>query len=101
MPDDVVIGGGVAGLGTALALSRAGGYHVTGVERDDAPLPETADEGFSQGKRRAAPAPGRGDGAYRGVRPRGPPKTRHSHAFLARLRNLLRDRAPDVLEALL
>jgi 2-polyprenyl-6-methoxyphenol hydroxylase-like FAD-dependent oxidoreductase len=29
------------------------------------------------------------------------PQTRHSHAFLARLRNLLRDRAPDVLAALL
>ena len=31
----------------------------------------------------------------------GAPQVRHSHAFLARLRNLLRDRAPDVLEALL
>jgi 2-polyprenyl-6-methoxyphenol hydroxylase-like FAD-dependent oxidoreductase len=83
MPDVVVIGGGVAGLGTALALSRSGGHHVTVVERDDAPLPETADEAFSQWKRRGAP------------------QTHHSHAFLARLRNLLRDRAPDVLEALL
>src|SRR5207253_6231442 len=32
---------------------------------------------------------------------RGVPQARHSHAFLARLRNLLRDRAPDVLASLL
>jgi 2-polyprenyl-6-methoxyphenol hydroxylase-like FAD-dependent oxidoreductase len=32
---------------------------------------------------------------------RGAPQVRHSHAFLARLRNLLRSRAPDVLERLL
>jgi 2-polyprenyl-6-methoxyphenol hydroxylase-like FAD-dependent oxidoreductase len=32
---------------------------------------------------------------------RGAPQVRHSHAFLARLRNLLRDRAPDLLAALL
>src|SRR4051812_38751544 len=31
----------------------------------------------------------------------GAPQVRHSHAFLARLQNLLRDRAPDVLAALL
>lgn len=31
----------------------------------------------------------------------GAPQVRHSHAFLARLRNVLRDRAPDVLDALL
>src|SRR3954471_14219905 len=31
----------------------------------------------------------------------GAPQVRHSHAFLARLRNLLKDRAPDVLEAML
>src|SRR5690242_560151 len=31
----------------------------------------------------------------------GAPQVRHSHAFLARLHNLLRDRAPDVLAALL
>ena len=29
------------------------------------------------------------------------PQVRHSHAFLARLRNLLRDHQPDILEALL
>src|SRR5207244_7009259 len=44
---------------------------------------ETADEAFLQWRRRGAP------------------QTRHSHAFLARLRNLLRDRTPDVLESLL
>src|SRR4051794_8029820 len=31
----------------------------------------------------------------------GAPQVRHSHAFLARLRNLLRDRAPDVPESLI
>src|SRR4051812_3297902 len=83
MSDVVIIGGGVAGLGTALALSRSGDHRITVLERDRAPLPDTADEAFSEWKRRGAP------------------QTRHSHAFLARLRNLLRDRAPDVLDALL
>src|SRR4051794_28905962 len=46
-------------------------------------MPSTADEAFSAWARRGAP------------------QVRHSHAFLARLRNLLRDRAPDVLEQLL
>src|SRR5437870_6687870 len=83
MADVVVIGGGVGGLGTALALSRVGGHHVTVIERDHAPLPDNPDDAFTNWGRRGAP------------------QTRHSHAFLARLRNLLRDRAPDVLERLL
>ena len=76
----VVIGAGVAGLGTALCASRAG-HRVTIVERDDTPLPRDP--------------PGAFDWARRGA-----PQVRHSHAFLARLRNLLRDRHPDVLAAL-
>ena len=46
------------------------------------PSPPTADEAFDWDRR-------------------GAPQVRHSHAFLARLRNLLRDHYPDVLEALL
>ncbi len=77
----VVVGAGVAGLGTALALSRAG-HRVTLIERDATPLPADPDAAFEWDRR-------------------GAPQVRHSHALLARLRNLLRDRYPDVLEALL
>jgi len=77
----VVIGGGVAGLAAALQLGRAG-HEVTVIERDDTPMPATADEAFEWNRR-------------------GAPQVRHSHAFLARLRNLLRDHQPDILEALL
>jgi 2-polyprenyl-6-methoxyphenol hydroxylase-like FAD-dependent oxidoreductase len=77
----VVVGGGIAGLGTALACARDG-HEVTILERDDTPMPTNADAAFDW-KRSGAP------------------QVRHSHAFLARLRNLLRARAPDVLHALL
>src|SRR4051812_5539847 len=76
----VVVGAGVGGLGTALALSRQG-HDVTVLERDTTPLPHDPDEAFEWDRR-------------------GAPQVRHSHAMLARLRNLLRDRYPDVLEAL-
>src|SRR3954451_9888113 len=76
----VVIGAGVGGLGSALALSRQG-HDVTVLERDRTPLPHDPDEAFEWDRR-------------------GAPQVRHSHAMLARLRNLLRDRYPDVLEAL-
>ena len=77
----VVVGGGIAGLASALQLGRAG-HEVTVVERDDTPMPTTADEAFEWDRR-------------------GAPQVRHSHAFLARLRNLLRDHQPDILDALL
>jgi 2-polyprenyl-6-methoxyphenol hydroxylase-like FAD-dependent oxidoreductase len=77
----VVVGGGIAGLGTALACAR-GGHEVTILERDDTPMPPDPDAAFAWERT-------------------GAPQVRHSHAFLARLRNLLRDRAPDVLDALL
>jgi 2-polyprenyl-6-methoxyphenol hydroxylase-like FAD-dependent oxidoreductase len=77
--DVVVVGAGIAGLGTALALSRSG-HAVTVVERDATSVPESPDATFEQWERKGAP------------------QVRHSHAFLARLRNLLRDRAPDVLD---
>ena len=77
----VVVGGGIAGLGTALACAR-GGHRVTILERDDTPMPASAEAAFAWSRT-------------------GAPQVRHSHAFLARLRNLLRDCAPDVLAALL
>ena len=76
----VIVGAGVAGLASALELSRHG-HHVTIVERDATPLPEDPAGAFDWDRR-------------------GAPQVRHSHAFLARLRNLLRDHHPDVLDAL-
>jgi 2-polyprenyl-6-methoxyphenol hydroxylase-like FAD-dependent oxidoreductase len=78
----VVIGGSVAGLGVALALSGRG-HRVTVLEADATPLPESHLEAFEHWERR------------------GSPQTRHSHALLARLRNLIRDHAPELLEKLL
>ena len=77
-----MVGGSVAGLSAALFLARDG-HEVVVLERDAMPLPATPLEAFESWDRRGAP------------------QVRHSHAFLARLRNLLRDRAPDVLAALL
>jgi 2-polyprenyl-6-methoxyphenol hydroxylase-like FAD-dependent oxidoreductase len=77
----VVIGGSVAGLGVALALSGRG-HRVTILEADATPLPASHGEAFARWKRRGAP------------------QTRHSHALLARLRNLIRDHAPELLEKL-
>lgn len=82
MANVVVVGAGVGGLGSALALARAG-HRITVVERDTVSMPATPQAAFDEWRRRGAP------------------QTRHSHAFLARLRNLLRDRGPDVLGALL
>jgi 2-polyprenyl-6-methoxyphenol hydroxylase-like FAD-dependent oxidoreductase len=78
----VVIGGSVAGLGVALALSSRG-HRVTVLEADATPLPASHLEAFERWDRR------------------GSPQTRHSHALLARLRNLIRDHAPELLEKLL
>lgn len=80
--DIVVVGAGVGGLGSALALTRAG-HRVTVVERDTVSMPPSPQAAFEDWRRQGAP------------------QTRHSHAFLARLRNLLRDRCPEVLAELL
>lgn len=78
----VVVGGGIAGLATALALARDG-HHVEVFEGDRAPAAADPLEAFEAWKRPGAP------------------QVWHSHAFLARLRNLLRAEAPDLLRALL
>jgi len=77
----LVVGGGVAGLGSALVLARQG-HEVTVVERDDTPMPSSADEAFDWDRR-------------------GAPQVRHSHAFLAKLVGLLRRDYPDVYAELL
>lgn len=79
-----VIGASVAGLTTALLLGRAG-RRVVLIDRD----PATA------GPRVAGPA-----GCDVPAR-RTTPQAGHSHIFLARLRLLLGERAPDALAALL
>lgn len=47
----VVLGGGMIGLSTAMLLSRQG-HNVTVFERDDAPLPDSADTAWQQWRRR-------------------------------------------------
>lgn len=76
-----VVGGGVAGLGAALALARRG-HSVVVFERDDTPMPESADEAFEWDRR-------------------GAPQVRHSHAFLARLVRLLKSDYADIYAELL
>ena len=71
----IVVGGGIAGLGTALACARDG-HEVIVLERDDTPMPADADAAFAWERT-------------------GAPQVRHSHAFLARLRNLLRKGASN------
>ncbi|MFN8023990.1 MAG: NAD-binding protein [Acidimicrobiales bacterium] len=76
-----VVGGGVSGLGSALTLARQG-HEVEVFERDDTPMPSSADEAFDWDRR-------------------GAPQVRHSHAFLARLVGMLRTDHPDVYAELL
>ena len=76
----VVVGAGIGGLGSALALARAG-HRVTLVERDDTPMPNDVEDAFDWNRR-------------------GAPQIQHPHAFLGLARTILRDRFPDVLGAL-
>ena len=78
----LVIGAGMAGLWSAMALA-GGNREVLVLDRDPAP-PE-----------------GGPDAAFEAWNHRGVSHLRHSHAFLARLRILARDRHPGLLEALL
>lgn len=81
MASVVIVGGGVGGLTAALALGRKG-HEVTVLERD--PLPATADA----------------EEAFEAER-RGAPQAHQTHGFLARMQVLLRERFPDVFQALL
>jgi len=64
-----------------LALARRG-HTVTVFERDDTPMPGSADEAFDWDRR-------------------GAPQVRHSHAFLARLVGLLKTDYADIYQQLL
>src|SRR3954452_9540809 len=77
----VVVGGGIGGLGTALALGRAG-HRVTVLERDVLPTIEDPDEAFAQQRR-------------------GAPQVHQTPGFLARWQVVLRERFPDVFDVLM
>ncbi len=78
----LVIGAGIGGLCTALALAGPD-RKVVLLERDPAPPTGDADQAFDDWNRR------------------GVGHLRHSHAFLARLRLILRDEHPALLAELL
>jgi len=78
----LVIGAGMAGLCTALALAPTG-REVTLLERDGPPPEGGADAAFADWRRR------------------GVGHLRQSHAFLARLGNIIRSDHPALLQALL
>ena len=78
----VIVGGSATGMAAALALVHSG-QRVTILEREKLPACETSVEAFEQWERSGAP------------------QTRHSHAFLARLHNDLRDKTPALYEKLL
>ncbi len=77
----LVIGAGMAGLFSALALAGPG-RRVEVLERDPPTPTGGADEAFAEWNRR------------------GVGHLRHSHAFLARLRNLVQDHHPALLDEL-
>ena len=78
----VVIGAGIAGLFTAMALAPTG-RKVTVLERDLAPASHDTDEAFLNWQRH------------------GVGHLRQSHAFLARLRAIIRAEHPGLLDELL
>jgi len=75
----VVVGSGIAGMCTAMALAKQG-LDVTVIERDDPPPQGDADKAFFDWPRRGAT------------------QFRHPHAFLGLMCNLLQDNYPDLLE---
>ena len=81
MADIVVTGAGVVGLTTALLLARRG-HEVVVLDRDGPPPDGTPDDDTERWDRR------------------GVPHAAHAHGFLARCVRVLREEAPDVLDAL-
>ena len=75
MSEIVVIGGGIAGLSSAMLLARDG-HHVTLLERDPAPPPEPT-EAWAEWERR------------------GVNQFRLPHYFLARFREVAEPELPD------
>ncbi|MBX3705921.1 MAG: FAD-dependent oxidoreductase [Pseudomonadales bacterium] len=75
-----VVGSGMCGMTTALALARHG-HRITVYERDPAPPEGNADAAFFEWQRLGAA------------------QFRHPHAFLGLMCNLLRDNYPDLLDA--
>lgn len=80
-PRVVVVGGGMGGLATALAL-KSSGADVLVIERDPEPLEIEPDAAFDSWN-------------HPGV-----PQLRHTHIFLARLQTILRDHHPEFLAEL-
>ena len=78
----LVIGAGIGGLSTALALGPTG-REVLILERDPPPPTGDADQAFADWNRR------------------GVGHLRHSHAFLARLRSIIQTQHPELLAELL
>jgi 2-polyprenyl-6-methoxyphenol hydroxylase-like FAD-dependent oxidoreductase len=78
----VVLGASIAGLAAALELV-ARGAEVSLVEADPTPEADSAEDAFSRWSRRRVP------------------QSRHSHAFLARVRNILRKAHPAFYRELL
>jgi 2-polyprenyl-6-methoxyphenol hydroxylase-like FAD-dependent oxidoreductase len=77
--DVLIVGSGMCGMTTALALARRG-HRVTMLERDPPPPEGNADDAFFRWQRLGAA------------------QFRHPHAFLGMMCNLLRDNYPDLLE---
>ncbi len=75
----IIVGSGIAGMCTALALATRGNQ-VTVIERDTPPPQGDADQAFFEWPRRGAT------------------QFRHPHAFLGLMCNLLQDNYPDLLE---
>lgn len=81
-----IIGAGIAGLATGLALQQEG-REVILIDKD-APPPTSPDQSDA-------------DFAFKEWQRKGVTHLRHSHAFLARLYKIIRDDYPDLLTALL
>jgi 2-polyprenyl-6-methoxyphenol hydroxylase-like FAD-dependent oxidoreductase len=77
----LILGGGMGALAAALAL-RGSARTITIVERDEAPPELAPSEAFDAWKRS------------------GVPQLRHTHIFLARIHNILRERHPELLAEL-